>query len=109
MQVYHFGRGGGSADGEGKKVTKKKPSIFYTAEKKNNWAIVPISVAKGLCESARVEIHTTDFTLPKRNVNCLVPKGRKLNIYAVKFAECLMEELAGVDEIERFELTPDDQ
>lgn len=79
------------------------------AEKKNNWAIVPISVAKGLCESAKVEIHTTDFTLPKRNVNCLVPKGRKLNIYAVKFAECLMEELAGVDEIERFELTPDDQ
>lgn len=79
------------------------------AEKKNNWAIVPISVAKGLCESSGVELRETEFSLPKRNINCLFTKGRKLNIYALKFEECLMEELAGVDEIERFELTPDKQ
>ncbi len=73
-------------------------------EKKNNWAIVPISVAKGLCENGRIRICETAFDMPERRINCLFTPGRKQNIYVSKFMECLREELSEVKEIEKFEL-----
>lgn len=73
------------------------------AEKKDNWAVVPVSVAKGLCENGKVRRCETDFEMPKRKVNCLFSKGKKQNIYADRFMECLFEELNTLDEMEVFD------
>ena len=73
-------------------------------EKKDNWAIVPFSVAKGLCEGGRIRRCETVFSMPSRRINCLFIPGRKQNAYVSKFLECLSEELAGVSEITVFEL-----
>lgn len=72
-------------------------------EKKNNWAIVPVSVAKGLCENGRIRICETAFDMPERRVNCLFTPERRQNVYVSRFLECLTEELSEVSEIKRFE------
>ena len=74
-------------------------------EKKNNWAIVPISVAKGLCESGKIRICEADFDMPQRRINCLFTPERKQNIYVSKFFECLSEELAVFDEIKTYDFS----
>ena len=74
------------------------------AEKKNNWAIVPLTVAKGLCESARVRMCKTAFETPVRRVNCLLAKSRKQNVYVSEFLNCLTEELNNYKEIEKYEI-----
>lgn len=72
------------------------------AEKKNNWAIVPVSVANGLCENGRVRICETEFDLPKRKINCLFAKGQKPSTYAYNFMECLGEEMSSLEGIEKY-------
>ncbi|MBQ6701721.1 MAG: LysR family transcriptional regulator [Clostridia bacterium] len=71
------------------------------AEKKNNWAIVPRSVAKGLCEGSKLRICETDFELPKRQINCLYAKDRKQNVYASSFMDCLNEVLSDLEASEK--------
>ena len=73
-------------------------------EKQDNWAIVPISVAKGLAESGDVRVCEVLFELPKRKINCLVPLNERINMYVSKFLECLSEELAERNDIEAFSL-----
>jgi hypothetical protein len=70
-------------------------------EKKNNWAIVPISVAKGLCESGKIRICKTSFVMPERRVNCLFTPERRQNVYVSSFLECLNEEFPEITEIKK--------
>ena len=58
-------------------------------EKKNNWAIVPRSVAKGLCEGSKLRVISVDFEIPKRQINCLYAKDKKQNVYVSSFMDCL--------------------
>lgn len=58
-------------------------------EKPNNWAIVPISVARGLQKVSAIRTLQTDFPLPERVVYCLHSKERSLEPLSVSFLQCL--------------------
>lgn len=69
-------------------------------EKPNNWAIVPVSVARGLEKNAAIQILETDFALPKRTVYCLYSAEYELEEPSVKFLQCLKEILGQKNEVE---------
>ncbi len=71
--------------------TMSQLKIF--TEKSNNWAIVPVSVARGLEDNSLLKICKTSFELPERKINCLVPATEKNKIYVSRFLGCLKEEL----------------
>ena len=58
-------------------------------EKPNNWAIVPVSVARGLENTAKIRRLDTDFPLPERTVYCLHSAEKKLEAHSVQFLSCL--------------------
>lgn len=62
--------------------------------KKNNWAIVPMSVAYALEREANIKRLETDFILPKRTVYCLYSAERELENPAILFLESLKEILS---------------
>ena len=69
-------------------------------EKPNNWAIVPISVAKGLEKMAEIRRCETDFELPKRTVYCLYSAESDLEEQSIHFLKCLKEILEQKSEVE---------
>ena len=68
-------------------------------EKKNNWAIVPMSVAHALEKEANINKLEADFILPKRTVYCLYSAERTLENPAALFLECLKEILSQRNEV----------
>ncbi len=68
-------------------------------EKKNNWAIVPVSVAHALENGADIKRLETDFILPERTVYCLYSAERDLENHATLFLECLKEILSQRNEV----------
>ena len=62
-------------------------------EKPNHWAIVPVSVARGLEQVAQIQRRETSFALPKRTVYCLYSAEDELEAHSVLFLECLKEVL----------------
>lgn len=68
-------------------------------EREHCWAIVPITVAKGLAEEGSIQILNTAFPLPRRQVSCLRPADSK-NAAADAFLDCLRQVLSTYSEIE---------
>ena len=73
--------------------------LKFFVEKPNNWALVPVSVAQGLEQTAAICRLHTDFTLPERTVYCLHSKEKKLELHCTLFLKCLMEILGQSDAI----------
>ena len=68
-------------------------------EKPNNWAIVPISVARGLQKVSAIRILQADFPLPERTVYCLRSKERQLEPLSVSFLQCLGQILSQTEDV----------
>lgn len=68
-------------------------------EKPNNWAIVPISVARGLQKVSAIRTLQTDFPLPERTVYCLHTKERQLEPLSVLFLQCLAEIISRTEDV----------
>lgn len=68
-------------------------------EKPNSWAIVPISVARGLQKVAGIRTLQTDFLLPERTVYCLHSKERQLEHYSILFLQCLAQILSRTEDV----------
>lgn len=68
-------------------------------EKPNNWAIVPISVARGLQKVSAIRILQADFPLPERTVYCLRSKERQLEPLSVSFLQCLGQILSRTEDV----------
>ena len=63
-------------------------------EKPNNWAIVPMSVARGLQKVSAIRTLQADFPLPERTVYCLHSKERQLEPLSILFLQCLAQTLS---------------
>ena len=68
-------------------------------EKPNNWAIVPISVARGLQKVSAIRTLKTDFPLPERTVYCLHTKERQLEPLSILFLQCLGQILSRTEDV----------
>jgi len=68
-------------------------------EKPNSWAIVPVSVARGLQKASAIRTLQTDFSLPERTVYCLHSKERQLEPHSVLFLQCLAQILSRTAEV----------
>jgi DNA-binding transcriptional LysR family regulator len=68
-------------------------------EKPNNWAIVPISVARGLQKVSEIRTLQADFPLPERTVYCLHAKERQLEPLSVLFLQCLGQILSQTEDV----------
>jgi len=68
-------------------------------EKHNNWAFVPISVARGLEQTAGIRRLQTEFPLPERTVYCLHSAERKPEAHSMLFLKCLREILDRTGEV----------
>lgn len=68
-------------------------------EKPNNWAFVPVSVARGLVQKADIRILKTDLCLPKRTVYCLHSTEGELEEHYIQFLKCLRKILLMNSEI----------
>lgn len=68
-------------------------------EKKDNWAIVPMSVALGLEKNTNIRMLKTSIKLPNRIVYCLFSAERDLNNYSLNFLECLKQILSERGEV----------
>lgn len=62
-------------------------------KKKNSWAIVPASVAKGLTEAPDIRLHQMAFSVPGRTVYALCARGMGESADIAHFLEFLPEEL----------------
>ena len=63
------------------------------------WAIVPVTVAAGLAKELPLKQLKTGFTLPRREVSCVVEAQAKLAALDI-FLDCLRQVLATYPEIE---------
>ncbi len=68
-------------------------------EREGRWAIVPISVAKGLAPECNIRQLETDVPLPRREISCLVSAQRPVPTLDA-FLDCLREVLNTYPEIE---------
>lgn len=68
-------------------------------EKPNNWAIVPISVARGLQKVSAIRTLQADFPLPERTVYCLHAKEQQLEPLSVLFLQCLRQILSRTEDV----------
>lgn len=68
-------------------------------EQEGRWAIVPISVAKGLAAECKIRQLETDVPLPRREVSCLVSAQRQVPALDA-FLDCLRQVLTTYPEIE---------
>lgn len=68
-------------------------------EKPNSWAIVPVSVARGLQKVSGIRTLQTDFSLPERTVYCLHSKERQLEPHSLLFLQCLGRILSRTEEV----------
>lgn len=67
-------------------------------EQENRWAIVPLSVARGLEEECSIRYLETDIPLPRRNVSCVISSDSQ--VLAIKeFLDCLQQVLLTYPEI----------
>ena len=69
-------------------------------EKPNHWAIVPISVARGLEQIADIQQRKASFALPKRTVYCLHSSESDLEEQSIHFLKCLKETLFQKKEVD---------
>ncbi len=69
-------------------------------EHKPCWAIVPISVAKGLSQDGNIKIIPTSFDLPSREVSLITASDADKNIATQYFFDCLKEIVSKYPEIE---------
>ena len=67
-------------------------------ERGDRWAIVPISVAKGLVSECRIRQLKIDIPLPHREISCVVSSQRPVPALDV-FLDCLRQVLATYSEI----------
>lgn len=65
----------------------------------NRWAIVPISVAKGLAAECNIRQLETDIPLPRREVSCLIGVQRPVSELDA-FLDCLRQVLTTYPEID---------
>jgi len=77
-------------------------------EKPNNWAIVPVSVARGLQKVSAIRTLQADFPLPERTVYCLHSKERQLEPLSTLFLQCLVQTLSRTEDIKRLLNTEQD-
>lgn len=66
--------------------------LQYLLKKKNKWAFVPLSVAKGLKRQVNIEIKPLSFSLPDRMMSCIYSSNymeANLDI----FLQCLKEQV----------------
>lgn len=68
-------------------------------EQENRWAIVPISVAKGLAAECDIRQLETDIPLPRREISCVVSSQRPVPALDA-FLDCLRQVLTTYPEIE---------
>lgn len=68
-------------------------------EREGRWAIVPISVAKGLAAECRVQQWETDLPLPRREISCVVSAQRPVSALDA-FLDCLRQVLTTYPEFE---------
>ena len=68
-------------------------------EKPNNWAIVPISVARGLQKVSAIRMLQADFPLPERTVYCLHSKEQQLEPLSALFLQCLAQILSQTEDV----------
>ncbi len=68
-------------------------------EKPNNWAIVPISVARGLQKVSAIRTLQADFPLPERTVYCLRSKEHPLEPLSIFFLQCLAQILSRIEDV----------
>lgn len=69
-------------------------------EREGRWAIVPVSVARGLAAECRIRQSPTDLPLPRREISCLVSAQRPVPDLDV-FLDCLRQVLTVYPEIDR--------
>ena len=60
-------------------------------EKPNNWAFVPVSVARGLEQTGKIRRLQTEFPLPERTIYCLRSAESKPEAHSMLFLKCLRE------------------
>jgi len=68
-------------------------------EQKDRWAIVPVSVARGLASECRIRQLETDIKLPRREISCVVSNQRPVPALDA-FLDCLRQVLTAYPEIE---------
>lgn len=68
-------------------------------EKPDSWAIVPVSVARGLQKTSAIRILQTDFQLPERTAYCLHAKDWQLEPHSVLFLQCLAQVLSRTEDV----------
>lgn len=69
-------------------------------ERKPCWAIVPISVASGLIENGNINVVSTTFDLPSREVSLITAIDADKNIAVKNFYSCLKKTVSKYPEIE---------
>jgi DNA-binding transcriptional LysR family regulator len=67
-------------------------------ERGDRWAIVPVSVAKGLASECRIRQLNVDVPLPHREISCVVSSHRPVPALD-SFLDCLRQVLATYPEI----------
>lgn len=68
-------------------------------EREGRWAIVPVSVARGLAAECDIRQVQTDMELPRREISCVVSAQRTVPALEA-FLDCLRQVLAEYPEIE---------
>lgn len=68
-------------------------------EREERWAIVPISVAKGLASECCIRKLETDISMPRREISCLISAQRPVPALSA-FLDCLRQVLTAYPEFE---------
>lgn len=68
-------------------------------EREDRWAIVPVSVARGLSAECRIRQLETDIELPSREIFCVVSAQRQVPALSA-FLDCLRQVLTAYPEFE---------
>lgn len=71
--------------------------LEFFVMKKESWAVVPASVARGLAAGGAARCCAVSFPLPRRVTHCLFRPGEMENPFAVQLLCCLREVLANGD------------
>jgi len=72
--------------------------LEYFLQKNNSWAIVPVSVAKGLTVSQKAVIKAVDFECPGRVAYCCAVSDNPKKKIMDKFVACLKSTIADLNE-----------
>lgn len=85
------------ADAENIKVRAEMMNhLQYFLEKKDKWALVPLSVAKGLVKAAGIQERKTAFEIPKRTISCLYLEDISKTSMREEFLRCFKKTVQDV-------------